>query len=174
MKVTITCRNFNASEHLKDTIEKKIQKLSKYFSDDIVVNIMLSSEKGNDKVEATINAKGTIFRAEETASAAYDAIDRVIEKLSTQMSRYKTKLQRKHKEHKEFTFTELPDIEQADDIKVVKTKKLELVPMSVEEAVIQMELTEHNFFIFLDIETDAVSVVYKRKNADYGVIETAY
>jgi len=174
MKVTITSRNFNASEHLKDTIEKKIQKLSKYFSDDIVVNIMLSSEKGNDKVEATINAKGTIFRAEETASAAYDAIDRVIEKLSTQMSRYKTKLQRKHKEHKEFMFTELPDIEQADDIKVVKTKKLELVPMSVEEAVIQMELMEHNFFIFLDVDAEAVSVVYKRKNADYGVIETTY
>src|SRR5665648_598514 len=144
MKVTITSRNFNASEHLKD------------------------------KVEATINAKGTIFRAEETASAAYDAIDRVIEKLSTQMSRYKTKLQRKHKEHKEFMFTELPDIEQADDIKVVKTKKLELVPMSVEEAVIQMELMEHNFFIFLDADADAVSVVYKRKNADYGVIETTY
>jgi len=174
MKVTITSRNFNASEHLKDTIEKKIQKLSKYFSDDIVVNIMLSSEKGNDKVEATINAKGTIFRAEETASAAYDAIDRVIDKLSTQMSRYKTKLQRKHKEHKEFMFTELPDIEEADDIKVVKTKKLELVPMSVEEAVIQMELMEHNFFIFLDVDTNAVSVAYKRKNADYGVIETTY
>ena len=174
MKVTITSRNFNASEHLKDTIEKKIQKLSKYFSDDIVVNIMLSSEKGNDKVEATINAKGTIFRAEETASAAYDAIDRVIDKLSTQMSRYKTKLQRKHKEHKEFTFTELPDIEQADDIKVVKTKKLDLIPMSIEEAVIQMELMEHNFFIFLDVESDAVSVVYKRKNEDYGVIETTY
>ena len=174
MKVTITSRNFSASEHLKDTIEKKIQKLSKYFSDDIVVNVMLSSEKGNDKVEATINAKGTIFRAEETASAAYDAIDRVIDKLSTQMSRYKTKLQRKHKEHKEFTFTELPDIEEADDIKVVKTKKLELVPMSVEEAVIQMELMEHNFFIFVDVESEAVSVVYKRKNEDYGVIETTY
>lgn len=173
MKVTITSRNFNASENLKDTIEKKIQRLSKYFSDDIVVNVMLSSEKGRDKVEATINAKGTIFRAEESSSAVYDAIDGVVEKLSSQMSRYKTKLQRKHKEHKEFVFAEIPDYEE-EEIKVVKTKKLELSPMSVEEAVIQMELLEHNFFLFIDADTDAVSVVYKRKNDDYGVIETKY
>jgi len=173
MKVTITSRNFNASENLKDTIEKKIQKVSKYFSDDIVVNVMLSSEKGRDKVEATINAKGTIFRAEESSSAVYDAIDGVVEKLSSQMSRYKTKLQRKHKEHKEFVFAEIPDYEE-EEIKVVKTKRLELSPMSVEEAVIQMELLEHNFFLFIDAENDAVSVVYKRKNDDYGVIETKY
>ena len=100
MKVTITSRNFNASEHLKDTIEKKIEKLSKYFSEDIVVNVMLSSEKGRDKVEATINAKGTIFRAEEAASAVYDAIDRVVEKLSTQMSRYKIQIARSIKKIK--------------------------------------------------------------------------
>lgn len=174
MKVTITSRNFHASEHLKDTIEKKIQKLSKYFSDEIVVNVMLSSEKGRDKVEATINAKGTIFRAEETSNAAYDAIDRVVDKLSTQMSRYKTRLLRKHKENKEFIFAEIPDNDAEEEIKVVKNKNVELVPMSVEEAVIQMELLEHNFFVFVDIETDSVSVVYKRKNEDYGVIETKY
>ena len=174
MKVTITSRNFNASEHLKDTIEKKIEKLSKYFSEDIVVNVMLSSEKGRDKVEATINAKGTIFRAEEASSAVYDAIDRVVEKLSTQMSRYKDKLQNKYKDHKEIIFSEIPDVEQYEDIKVERTKNFELIPMPVEEAVIQMELLEHNFFIFIDIETDKVSVAYKRKGGGYGVIETTY
>jgi putative sigma-54 modulation protein len=173
MKVTITSRNFNASEHLKDTIEKKIQKLSKYFSDDIVVNVMLSSEKGKDKVEATINAKGTIFRAEETANAAYDAIDRVVEKLSTQMSRYKSKLLKKHKENKEFIFAEIPDVEE-EEINIVKRKKIELTPMSMEEAIIQMELLEHNFFVYADVETNEISVVYKRKNDDYGVIETTF
>lgn len=173
MKVTITSRNFNASEHLKDTIEKKIQKLSKYFSEDIVVNVMLSSEKGKDKVEATINAKGTIFRAEETANAAYDAIDRVVEKLSTQMSRYKSKLLKKHKENKEFIFAEIPDVEE-EEINIVKRKKIELTPMSMEEAIIQMELLEHNFFVYADVETNEISVVYKRKNDDYGVIETTF
>lgn len=173
MKVTITSRNFNASEHLKDTIEKKIQKLSKYFSDDIVVNVMLSSEKGKDKVEATINAKGTIFRAEETANAAYDAIDRVVEKLSTQMSRYKSKLLKKHKENKEFIFAEIPDVEE-EEINIVKRKQIELTPMTMEEAIIQMELLEHNFFVYADVETNEVSVVYKRKNDDYGVIETKF
>lgn len=174
MKVTITSRNFNASEHLKDTIEKKLEKLGKYFSDDIVVNVMLSSEKGRDKVEATINAKGTIFRAEEAAGAVYDAIDRVVEKLSTQMSRYKTKLQRKHKENKEFIFAEIPDVEQYEEIKVVRNKKIELTPMPIEEAVIQMELLEHNFYIFVDVETEAISVAYKRNDGGYGVIETTY
>ena len=173
MKVTITSRNFNASEHLKDTIEKKIQKLSKYFSEDIVVNVMLSSEKGKDKVEATINAKGTIFRAEETANAAYDAIDRVVEKLSTQMSRYKSKLLKKHKENKEFIFAEIPDVEE-EEINIVKRKKIELTPMSMEDAIIQMELLEHNFFVYADVETNEISVVYKRKNDDYGVIETTF
>ena len=173
MKVTITSRNFNASEHLKETIEKKIQKLSKYFSEDIVVNVMLSSEKGKDKVEATINAKGTIFRAEETANAAYDAIDRVVEKLSTQMSRYKSKLLKKHKENKEFIFAEIPDVEE-EEINIVKRKKIELTPMSMEEAIIQMELLEHNFFVYADMETNEISVVYKRKNDDYGVIETTF
>ena len=173
MKVTITSRNFNASEHLKDTIEKKIQKLSKYCSEDIVVNVMLSSEKGKDKVEATINAKGTIFRAEETANAAYDAIDRVVEKLSTQMSRYKSKLLKKHKENKEFIFAEIPDVEE-EEINIVKRKKIELTPMSMEEAIIQMELLEHNFFVYADMETNEISVVYKRKNDDYGVIETTF
>lgn len=172
MKVTITCRNFNASDHLKDVIEKKIQKLGKYFSDDIVVNVMISSEKGKDKIEATINAKGTIFRAEETAGVAYDAIDRVVDKLSVQMSRFKSKLQKKHKEHKEFIFAEIPDPEEQDEIRIVKTKKLELTPMTPEEAIVQMELLEHTFFVFLNGETDQVNVVYRRKNNDYGLLET--
>jgi len=175
MKIIITSKNFNASDHLKETIEKKFDKLNKYFSKDIVANVMVSSERGKQKLEATINASGMIFRAEEGAIDVYEAIDRVVEKLSTQMSRFKTKLQKKHKDNKEFSFTDIPEYEgEHEEIKVVKTKKIELEPMSPEEAIMQMELLNHTFFVFLNIESDSINVVYKRKNNDYGLLETTY
>ncbi len=175
MKVIITSKNFNASNHLKETIEKKLEKLGKYFSDDIVANIMLTMENNKQKVEATINARGMIFRAEDVSTEAYECIDKVIDKLSSQMSRFKSKLQKKYKDNKEFVFSEVPECdEEPEEIKVVKKKKFELLPMSVEEAIIQMELLGHSFFVFLNVETDSVNVVYERKNKGYGLLETSY
>jgi len=175
MKVIITSKNFNASDHLKETIEKKFEKLNKYFSNDIVSNVMISMERGKQKMEATINARGMIFRAEESATDVYDGIDRIVEKLSSQMSRFKRKLQKKHKDNKEFSFTDIPEYEgEHEEIRVVKTKRIELEPVTTEEAIMQMELMNHTFFVFLNAETDSINVVYKRKNDDYGLIETTY
>ena len=175
MKVIITSKNFSASDHLKETIEKKFEKLSKYFSNDIVANVMISMERGKQKIEATINARGMIFRAEENSSDAYEGVDRILEKLSSQMSRFKTKLQKKHKDNKEFSFADIPEYEgEPEEIRVVKTKKFDLVPMTTEEAIMQMELVQHSFFVFLNMETDNINVVYKRKNNDYGLLETKY
>lgn len=176
MKVIITSKNMNASDHLKETIESKLDRLGKYFSNDIVANVTLTMEKGRQKIEATINAKGTIFRAEETTNDVYNGIDRVVEKLSSQMSRFKTKLQRKHKDHKELLFADIPEVldEEVEEMTVVRRKNFELMPMSVDEAIMQMELLEHSFFVFLNMETDAVNVVYKRKENDYGLLETRY
>lgn len=176
MKVIITSKNMSASDHLKQTIESKLDRLGKYFSSDIVANVTLSMEKGRQKIEATINAKGTIFRAEETTNDIYTGVDRVVEKLSSQMSRFKTKLQRKHKDHKEFQFAEIPEIagEELEEMRVVRRKQFDLKPMTVDEAIMQMELLEHTFFVFLNVESDTVNVVYKRKNNDYGLLETRY
>ncbi len=175
MKIIITNKNINSSDFLKENIEKKFSKLDKYFSDEVTANVVVSVQKGRQKVEATINGAGTIFRAEQVADVAYDAVDGIVDKLSSQMSRFKTKLQRKHKENKNFFFAELPDMEEEEDeINVVKRKKMEIAPMNVEEAIMQMELLGHNFFIFLNMETDSVNVVYQRKNGDYGLIETTY
>jgi putative sigma-54 modulation protein len=175
MKVIITCKNFSASDHLKETIEKKFDKLNKYFSSDIVANVMISIERGKQKIESTINARGMIFRAEENSADIYESVDRILEKLSTQMSRFKTKLQKKHKDNKDLLFADIPEhSDEPEEIKVVKTKKFDLVPMTTEEAIIQMELVQHNFFVFLNMETDGVNVVYKRKNNDYGLLETSY
>ena len=176
MKVIITSKNMNASDHLKQTIESKLDRLGKYFSNDIVANVTLTAEKGRQKIEATINAKGTIFRAEETTNDIYNGIDRVVEKLSSQMSRFKTKLQKKHKDNKELHLMDLPDVEgeELEEMQVVRKKKFDLMPMSVDEAIMQMELLEHSFFVFLNMESNAVNVVYKRKDNDYGLLETRY
>lgn len=175
MKTIITGKNYSPSEKLRATIEKKFEKLDKYFSNEITGNVMTIKEKGGYKVEATINAKGTIFRAEVKADDPYDAVDRVIEKLSSQMSKFKSKLQKKYKGQKDFMFAELPEYDdEPEEIQVVKRKKFELTPMTVDEAIVQMELLAHTFYVFLNIETDSVNVVYRRNDKDYGVLETSY
>jgi putative sigma-54 modulation protein len=176
MRVIITSKNLNASDHLKEIIESKFQKLGKYFSSDINANVTLSLEKGRQKVEATINAKGTIFRAENTTNDVYSGVDRVVDKLSAQMSKFKTKLQKKHKDNKTILFADVPDYpdDDADEPAIVRRKKFDLLPMSVDEALMQMELLEHNFFVFLNVETDTVSVIYKRNDGNYGLLETEY
>ncbi|MDD2217365.1 MAG: ribosome-associated translation inhibitor RaiA [Eubacteriales bacterium] len=173
MRVNIVTKNLNVSDNLKAVIEKKIEKLGKYFSDDITANVMLTQEGGLKKIEVTINAKGIIFRAEELTSEAYEGIDKVVDKLSSQMSRFKKRLVKKHKGNKAFKFDAVPDVEE-EELKIVKTKKFDLSPMTVDEAIIQMELLQHTFFIFMNMETDTVNVVYKRKNSNYGLLETSY
>lgn len=174
MKVNITSKNFNASDQLKERIEKKFKKLDKYFSKETVANIMLSNEKGNkQRLEATINAGGMIFRAEEMNEDIYFCMDRVLDRLSSQMLRFKTKLVKKHKDQKEVFWTELPEAEEKkEEINVVKTKKFRINPMNTEEAIMQMELLGHNFFVFLNEEADGVNVVYTRKDGTYGLLET--
>ncbi|MCQ2546889.1 MAG: ribosome-associated translation inhibitor RaiA [Clostridia bacterium] len=175
MKTIITGKNYTPSDKLKETIEKKFAKLDKYFSDDITGNVMAIKEKGGYKVEATINAKGSIFRAETRANDPYDCVDRCIEKLSNQMGRFKTKLQKKYKGQKDFGFEELPEFEdEQEEINVVRSKKFQLEPMTSEEAIMQMEMLNHDFFVYLNMETDSVNVVYKRKDGNYGLLETTY
>ncbi|MEG0830231.1 MAG: ribosome-associated translation inhibitor RaiA [Anaerovoracaceae bacterium] len=175
MKIIINSKNFSASDKLKETIDKKFGKLDKYFSNDITANVMTLKQRDRYKVEATINTKGTIFRAEDLADDPYEGVDNVVEKLSRQMSKFKTKLQKKYKDHKDFTFANLPEVEdEREEVKIVRTKRFELVPMEVEEAAIQMELLQHNFFVFLNIQTDSVNVVYQRDDDTYGLLETNY
>lgn len=174
MKVNITSKNFNASDQLKERIEKKFKKLDKYFSKETVANVMLSNEKGNkQRLEATINAGGMIFRAEEMNEDIYFCMDRVLDRLSSQMLRFKTKLVKKHKDQKEVFWAELPEAEEKkEEINVVKTKKFRINPMNTEEAIMQMELLGHSFFVFLNEEADGVNVVYKRNDGTYGLLET--
>ena len=175
MKITITGKNFHTYQHLEDTIEKKFEKLGKYFSDDIDANVVLSQERNKDKIEVNINAKGARFRTEQVADDVYVGIDKAIDKLSSQMSKFKGKLQKRYTDNKSVRFEAIPtpEPEVAEVGKVVKTKKVELRPMDEDEAILQMEMIEHDFFMYQDINSGEVKVLYKRNDGDYGVLEQA-
>ncbi len=176
MLLNIIGRNLNAGDDLKNVIEKKFEKLDKYFSDDIEANVVLSQEKGRQKMEATINAKGIIFRAEETSGDFFDSVDKVADKLSAQMSKFKGKIRNKYKDNKSIKFEAFGTAldEEEEEINVVKRKKFTLEPMTVDEAIVQMEMLQHTFFIFLNVETDSVNLVYRRNDNNYGLLETEY
>ena len=172
MNIKITGKNFNTYQHLEDTIDKKLEKLEKYFSNDIDAKVVLSQEKNKEKIEININAKGAQFRTEQVADDIYEGLDKAIDKLSRQMSKFKGKLQKKYQDNQSVRFEEIPAIEE-EEARVVKTKRLFLQPMSVEEATLEMEMTGHDFYVFEDVDTHSVSVVYKRNDEDYGLLTTA-
>ena len=173
MKVNILGRNYRTYGKLEETIEKKLDKLGKYFSDDITANVVLSHVAGRDKIETTISAKGMIFRAEDISNDIYESIDVVVDKLSSQMSKFKGKLQKRYNDNKALKFEFLPEIEEEEEHgEVVKKKVFELRPMDEEEAILQKEMLGHQFFVYLDADAGTVNVLYKRKDGDYGLLET--
>ena len=174
MKIIVTGKNIAISDKIQDAIDKRFEKLGKYFADDIQAKVLIHPEKSKVKVEATIFTKGTIFRAEEVSQDVYDCIDAAAEKLMSQMSKYKGRLMKKYKGKESIKFEMIPEAAAQEEARVVKTKKFQLMPMTVDDAILQMEMLQHNFFVFLDTETDSVKVVYKRNDNDYGLLETEH
>ncbi|HKK96039.1 MAG TPA: ribosome-associated translation inhibitor RaiA [Anaerovoracaceae bacterium] len=177
MKVIITGKGYNPSEQLEETIEKKLTKLGKYFSDEINANVVISKFKGKTKVEITINGHKAIFRAEETSDNVYEAVDIIVDKLSNQMSKFKGKLQKRYNDNKSLKLEFVPEVEDEEsrfEANVVKRKRFQLNPMNIDEAILQMEMLQHDFFVYMDMDTETVNVVYKRKDDHYGVLETTY
>jgi putative sigma-54 modulation protein len=176
MNVNISSKNLKASDYLLDKIEDKFQKLDKYFRGDTEAHVTLSLEKGRQGIEATINAKGIVFRAEDNSTDVYAGIDKVVDRLAGQIAKYKKKLVKKHKDKGVINFDGIPDVDdsQEDDeaLTIARRKKFALHPMAPEEAILQMELLGHTFFVFLDVETNSVGVVYKRNDGTYGLLET--
>ncbi|MFC2662310.1 MAG: ribosome hibernation-promoting factor, HPF/YfiA family [Eubacterium sp.] len=179
MKYNITGKNFKTYRRLEEQIEKKFDRLDKYFSEDITANIVLSHERGKDKIEVTINAQGALFRAEEVTDDVYEGIDLAVDKLTSQIKRFKGKLQKRYQNNKalKFEFLEEEPEEEAEEeeqMKIVREKKFDLRPMDVEEAILEMEMLEHDFFVFLNSDTETVNVVYRRKGGKYGLLEPQY
>lgn len=177
MKINYVCKQVTASDNLKALISKKISKLDKYFRGPAQANVTLSKIKDMDRLELTITASKTIFRSEVNGPSYYHAIDDAISIIERQIRKNKTRLEKRMKDSfNAFTSEEaediLPEYDEDEPEFVVKEKKFRITPMSVEEAIMQMNLLEHNFFVFVEQESDEVSVVYKRNDGTYGIINT--
>ena len=176
MRYTITGRNIEVTPGLNAAVEKKIGKLEHFFTPDTEVIVALSAQKDRQKIEVTIPVKGNTIRAEESSTDMYVSIDLVEEVIERQIRRYRKKLIDKKQAALSFSqaFIDEEEDEQEDDIRIVKTKKFAIKPTIPEEACLQMEMLGHNFYVFLNSDTDQVNVVYKRKNGTYGLIEPEF
>ena len=170
MRFTITGRNMEVSSGLRAAIEEKLGKLEHYFTPTTEVIVTLSIQRGEQKIEVTIPIKGGIIRAEQASS---DMVEEVIER---QVRRYKKKIIDKKQSAQSFSqlFLESDEPVEDEDINIVKTKRFGMKPMFPEDACVEMELLGHNFYMFLNAETDQVNVVYKRKGNTYGLIEPEF
>jgi putative sigma-54 modulation protein len=172
MKVTVIAKNMELTEALKEIVQKKISKLEKYFEKDVEAKATLSVQKNRQIIEVTIPFNGVILRGEESTSDMYMSLDLVEDKLERQIRKQKTRLSRKHGGSVRFGELNDIDIKVEEDLgKLVKVKKFGVKPMNSEEAILQMDLLGHNFFVFQDSDTNKVNVVYKRKDGDYGLLE---
>lgn len=173
MKINIRGNKIEITDSIKGYIEEKIGKLDKYFDspDNITANVAVKENGIYHKIEVTIPIKKAILRGEESDKDLYAAIDFVSEKLERQIRKNKTKMQ--HRNNKEnydlFIDFEVSEEEQ-EKSQIVKRKEIDTKPMDEEEAILQMELLGHDFFIFKNIDTDNISVIYKRKDSNYGIM----
>ena len=178
MKITVVGRQMNVYEDMKLLIEKKLAKLDKYFGGEGSATVVLTHKRNLSTLEITIKASNTIFRSEVDADTFRDALDRSIENIERQIRKNKTKLRKKLREgvitDGEIAIASIGDEaegeEEEKDI-IIKTKKFEYTPMSAEEAIMQMNLLGHTFYVFNDAQTEKTCVVYKRKDGNYGLIE---
>ncbi|MDD7305752.1 MAG: ribosome-associated translation inhibitor RaiA [Peptoniphilaceae bacterium] len=173
MKLNIRGKNINVTEDLKEMCQAKFDRLDKYFHEE-EMDVNLAVEGIEKKVESTIYLKGgTILRAEEKSEDFMDSVDMIVDSLVRQIRKYKTKLQRDRKSGESIRFESLSDDleeEKESTSKIVRFKEISVKPMNEEEAVLQMELLNHDFFVFLDDQEMQVRVVYKRKDGNYGEI----
>ena len=172
MKVRIVAKNIDLTQGLKDAVDKKLSKLDKYFNPNVNANVTLSVQKSRQIVEVTIPFNGILLRGEEATEDMYASIDLVLDKLERQIRKQKTKLQRRNGGDS-LRFQFIPEFESAKDEEpqIVKTKRFTMKPMSTDEAILQMELLGHNFFVYENSEDGEVNVIYRRKDGNYGLIE---
>ena len=174
MKYNIRGDKMVITDAIKDYTENKLSRLEKYFKDDDLKANVLTRVRGNSQiVEVTIPTSKYVLRSEEENEDLYAAIDLVTDKLERQIRKNKTRLNRNTKESvKEFNFAYEVKEEEASKEKIVKRKNIETKPMDEEEVILEMELLGHSFFVYKDMDTNNTCVLYKRKDGDYGLIET--
>ena len=177
MKFNIIGRKITVNEKNSEYIKKKIGKLDKFFKEEPQARIVIGTVKDKEYIEATIYSEGIIFRGEVTDTDVFTATDKVVDLVERQIRKNKTKLEKKTRrdafdDSKLLSGDDYDDIEDPAEFNIVKKKRFQVKPMNVEEAVLQMNLLGHNFFVFKNQDTDEMNVVYKRKDGDYAIIES--
>lgn len=171
MKAEFVLRKFTLTDDIKEKIEKKLSRFDRFFSDDTEVVISLFKEGIHEAVELTIYDKGTFYRAEQSSGDILTSIDMAVEVIDGQMRKYKTKLEKRLREGAYLGLEDDYDEEDETDFKITKTKRFLYKPESIEEAILQMNLLGHQFYVFKNEEDDKICVVYRRKQNEYGLIE---
>ena len=175
MKITLRGKNIEITEAIEKKFADKLSKLDKYFivSENVEAKVLVRTYPYGQKIEVTIPTEYVLLRAEVVDEDLYNAIDLVIDKLEGQIRKYKTRLNRKSKDNKlAFNIASIEPLDEEEEDILVKTKTIDPKPMDMEEAIMQMELIGHSFFVYRDTETDSISIVYRRRDGDYGLIET--
>ncbi len=171
MRISISGKNLEISDYMREVAEKKLAKLDRYFPQDTEAQVTLSVEKNRHIVEVTIPHEGRIIRGEEVSSDMYASFDNVLDKLEKQIVHNRTRLE---KGMRQGAFADIAqdDAEDEDEgPRIVRVKQFSIKPMSEEEAMLQLELLGHAFYVFRNVETDSINVLYKRKDGNYGLIE---
>ena len=167
MKITLRGKNIEITEAIEEKVSEKLSKLDKYFivSENVEAKVLVRTYPYGQKIEVTIPTEYVLLRAEVVDQDLYNAIDLVIDKLEGQIRKYKTRLNRKSKDNKlAFNLASIEPLEDEEEDVLVKTKTITPKPMDMEEAIMQMELIGHSFFVYRDTETDAISIVYRRND----------
>lgn len=171
MTIHVKGRNVDVTPAMKEYVEKKIAKITKQFKAVGDINAVLKIEHGYHIAEITVPASGILLRAQESTKDMYSSIDLVVEKIERQIHKYKTRLMKK--KYANFAEASAPApaaVEEDGEFEIIKNKKFALNPMSAEEAILQMNLLNHDFFMFFNIEQNGVNVVYRRKDGKYGLL----
>ena len=175
MRCQIVGKNIVITEAMKRKVEEKLSKMDKYFviNEEVVAKVLARTYRTLQKVEITINTKMMDFRVEVSANDFYEAVDIALDKLEGQMRKLKTKLCRRHKESlgESIAFENFINEEDDENDEMVRVKEVYLKPMDIEEAITRMEALGHSFFLYRDVDDDLISVVYKRFDGGYGVIQ---
>ncbi len=170
MKTTITGRKVSITPKFTERTEKKLSKLDKFFDSDAVAEVTVTQERNLQRVEITIRHNGLLFRAEDAAEEANEVLDKLVDVLFRQIRRNKTRLEKRLRDDAFADF--LPDEESEEtEFRVVRSKKFPVKPMDVEEAILQMNMLGHQFYMFRNMDTSEINVVYCRRDGDYGLLE---
>ncbi len=176
IRINISGKNLEITEALRGYVEKKVAKLEKYLNDNqaFSAEVMLRTERGIHIAEVTMSLSGVILRGEGKTGDMYTSVDAAVDRIERQFNKFRTKLGRRVPGPKLGEVVAPTQGEVEEEPRIVRTKRFALKPMDVEEAVMQMELVGHDFFVFRDADSGDVSVVYKRRDGNYGLIESQF